>query len=57
MIGGILTGLFAETAYAAYDGLTEIPGGWVNRNWVQLGYQIADVSVPLEEIKYCKNDC
>jgi Amt family ammonium transporter len=27
---------------AHLDGFSEIPGGWVNRHWVQLGYQLAD---------------
>lgn len=27
---------------AHLDGFTEIPGGWVNRNFIQLGYQLAD---------------
>jgi Amt family ammonium transporter len=24
------------------DGFTEIPGGWLNRHWIQLAYQLAD---------------
>jgi Amt family ammonium transporter len=27
---------------AGLDNLTVIPGGWLNQNWVQLGYQLAD---------------
>ena len=27
---------------AHLDGSTEIPGGWVNHNYIQLGYQLAD---------------
>ena len=27
---------------ARLDGSTKIPGGWVNQNYVQLGYQLAD---------------
>ena len=27
---------------AALDGFTAIDGGWINRNFVQLGYQLAD---------------
>lgn len=27
---------------AHLDGATTIPGGWLNHNWVQLGYQLAD---------------
>ncbi|KEY81006.1 ammonium transporter Mep2 [Aspergillus fumigatus] len=32
LVGNILTAFFAA----------EIPGGWLNHNWVQLGYQLAD---------------
>jgi len=27
---------------AHLDGFTEIPGGWLNRHWIQLAYQLAD---------------
>ncbi|KAI1499583.1 ammonium transporter AmtB-like domain-containing protein [Biscogniauxia marginata] len=40
--GNLLTGLFAADYIAALDGSSEIPGGWINHNYVQLGYQIAD---------------
>ena len=34
---------FLPSDYIAHlDGFTEIPGGWLNQNWVQLGYQLAD---------------
>ncbi|KAF8993626.1 ammonium transporter AmtB-like domain-containing protein [Cyathus striatus] len=42
MVGNILTGLFAQASVAGFDGITEIPGGWLDRHWVQLGYQVAD---------------
>ncbi|KAI8966186.1 ammonium transporter [Daldinia sp. FL1419] len=42
IIGNLLTGIFAADYIAALDGFTEIPGGWINHNYVQLGYQIAD---------------
>ncbi|KAF3064814.1 Ammonium transporter 1 [Daldinia childiae] len=42
IIGNLLTGLFAADYIAALDGFTAIPGGWINHNYVQLGYQIAD---------------
>ncbi|KAI0428678.1 ammonium transporter [Xylaria sp. FL1042] len=42
VIGNLLTGLFAADYIAALDGSTVIPGGWINHNYVQLGYQIAD---------------
>jgi ammonium transporter, Amt family len=40
-VGSILTGLFAADYVAALDGVTVIPGGWINGHWVQLGYQLA----------------
>ena len=40
----ICTGLFAQASVAGFDGITEIPGGWIDHHWVQLGYQIADSS-------------
>ncbi len=27
---------------AHLDGFSEIPGGWLNRHWIQLAYQLAD---------------
>ncbi|KAK0441489.1 ammonium transporter AmtB-like domain-containing protein [Desarmillaria tabescens] len=33
---------------ASFDGIAVIPGGWIDRNYVQLGYQLAD-SVTGEE--------
>lgn len=41
IIGGTLTGIFASKTVAGYDGATEIPGGWVDGNFRQLGIQIA----------------
>lgn len=41
-LGDLLTGLFAADYIAALDGTTVIPGGWVNRHWVQLAIQLAD---------------
>lgn len=43
-IGCVLTGLFADSRVAGFDGLTEIPGGWINHNYIQLGYQLADAT-------------
>jgi Amt family ammonium transporter len=34
--------LFAADYIAALDGVTEIRGGWVNRNWIQLAYQLCN---------------
>ncbi|CAJ2510361.1 Uu.00g050640.m01.CDS01 [Anthostomella pinea] len=42
VIGNVLTGIFAADYIAALDGSTVIPGGWINHNYVQLGYQLAD---------------
>ncbi|KAG2011219.1 ammonium transporter, variant 3 [Coprinopsis cinerea AmutBmut pab1-1] len=42
IVGNLLTGIFAQKSVAGFDGMTEIPGGWLDRNWVQLGYQVAD---------------
>ncbi|WVR04746.1 hypothetical protein IAU60_001757 [Kwoniella sp. DSM 27419] len=43
-VGCFLTGLFAQASVAGFDGITVIPGGWFDRNWVQLGYQVADAT-------------
>ncbi|KAJ4301977.1 ammonium transporter Amt1 [Collariella sp. IMI 366227] len=40
--GNLLTGLFASDYIAFLDGSSVIPGGWVNHNYIQLGYQLAD---------------
>ncbi|RDW88861.1 putative ammonium transporter MEPa-2 [Coleophoma cylindrospora] len=42
LIGNILTAFFAADYIAHLDGFSEIPGGWLNHNWIQLGYQLAD---------------
>lgn len=42
LVGNILTGLFAADYIAHLDGSTVIRGGWLNRNFIQLGYQLAD---------------
>ncbi|RSH92312.1 hypothetical protein EHS25_008727 [Saitozyma podzolica] len=44
MVGNIMTGLFAQASVAGFDGITVIPGGWFDHNYVQLGYQIADLT-------------
>ncbi|KAI9844424.1 MAG: ammonium transporter Amt1 [Sclerophora amabilis] len=41
-VGNILTAFFAANYVAHLDGSTEIDGGWLNQNYVQLGYQLAD---------------
>lgn len=40
-IGTFMTGLFAADYIAHLDGATEIDGGWMNQNYIQLGYQLA----------------
>lgn len=42
MIGNILTGIFAQASVAGFDGITNIPGGWLDRNYMQLAWQLAD---------------
>ncbi|KAI1125856.1 ammonium transporter [Nemania abortiva] len=42
IIGNLLTGLFAADYIASLDGFSVIPGGWINHNYIQLAYQIAD---------------
>jgi len=42
VIGNLLTGLFAQSQIAFYDGATVIPGGWLNHHYIQLAYQLAD---------------
>lgn len=42
IVGNILTGLFAQASVAGADGITTIPGGWLDHNYRQLGIQLAD---------------
>ncbi|PPQ68731.1 hypothetical protein CVT24_007558 [Panaeolus cyanescens] len=42
IVGNLLTALFAQASVAGFDGITEIPGGWLDKNYIQLGYQVAD---------------
>ncbi|EST05744.1 Ammonium transporter AmtB-like domain protein [Kalmanozyma brasiliensis GHG001] len=42
IVGNLLTGIFADWRVASFDGSAPIPGGWINKNWIQLGYQAAD---------------
>ncbi|KAF8661215.1 hypothetical protein AX16_001495 [Volvariella volvacea WC 439] len=42
IVGNLLTGIFAQSSVAYYDGFTEIPGGWMDRHFIQLAYQLAD---------------
>jgi len=42
IVGNLLTGLFAQSSVAGFDGFTVIPGGWLDHNYIQLAYQLAD---------------
>jgi Amt family ammonium transporter len=42
IVGNLLTGIFAQSSIALYDGSTHIPGGWLDGNFVQIAYQLAD---------------
>jgi len=39
-VGLLCTGLFAQASVAANDGVLEIPGGWIDRHWIQLAIQL-----------------
>jgi len=41
LVGDIMTGIFAEKYIAGLDG-TMINGGWLDGNWIQVGFQVAD---------------
>ena len=41
IVGNILTGLFAQASVAGADGITTIPGGWLDQHFVQLHIQLA----------------
>ncbi|KAL6862620.1 hypothetical protein ACO1O0_002857 [Amphichorda felina] len=41
VVGDVLTGFFAAGFVNALDGVTTTnPGGWWDRNWIQMGYQL-----------------
>ncbi|KAF7320073.1 Ammonium transporter [Mycena kentingensis (nom. inval.)] len=42
VVGNLLTAIFAQAKIARYDGFTDIPGGWLDRNWIQLAWHVAD---------------
>lgn len=42
LCGDLLTGIFAADYIAHLDGVTVIPGGWLNGHWVQIAIQLAD---------------
>jgi len=37
-----LTALFAQASVAGFDGVTSIPGGWLDHHYIQLAWHIAD---------------
>ncbi|CAO3569095.1 unnamed protein product [Mortierella alpina] len=47
IVGNLLTGVFAQQWVAALDGVTVIKGGWLDGNWIQVGYQLADSAAGL----------
>ncbi|CAG8443174.1 7208_t:CDS:2 [Diversispora eburnea] len=42
IVGNLLTGIFAQKSIIGLDGTTGIEGGWLEGNWIQFGYQLAD---------------
>ncbi|KAL8278802.1 hypothetical protein RQP46_008871 [Phenoliferia psychrophenolica] len=41
LTGSILTGIFADSRVIVFDGYTVLAGGWINKHFVQVGYQLA----------------
>lgn len=41
-VGNLCTGFFAADYIAHLDNYSNINGGWLNQNWIQLAYQLAD---------------
>lgn len=41
IVGLVFTGVFAQAEIAALDGYTAIPGGWLDGNYIVVGYQFA----------------
>ncbi|ODQ56075.1 ammonium transporter MEP2 [Saitoella complicata NRRL Y-17804] len=42
IVGNLLTAFFAADYIGALDGVSAIPGGWLNGHYIQLAYQLAD---------------
>ncbi|PKS06390.1 hypothetical protein jhhlp_007138 [Lomentospora prolificans] len=42
LVGNICTGIFASREIAHLDNVQLIAGGWLDRHWMQLAYQLAD---------------
>ncbi|KXN70069.1 ammonium transporter 2 [Conidiobolus coronatus NRRL 28638] len=43
IVGSLLTGIFASAKVAGLDPDIKIAGGWVDGNWMQILYQLADI--------------
>ncbi|KAI0136499.1 ammonium permease [Xylariales sp. AK1849] len=41
-VGNVCTAFFASRAVAHLDNSQVIAGGWLDHNWIQIGYQLAD---------------
>ncbi|KAF9994605.1 hypothetical protein BGZ65_009772, partial [Modicella reniformis] len=37
-----MSGIFAQSWIAGLEGVTVINGGWLDKNWIRVPYQIAD---------------
>ncbi|KAF5365383.1 hypothetical protein D9757_012117 [Collybiopsis confluens] len=48
VVGNLLTGLFAQSSVAGFDGIGgTIGGGWLDHHYIQLAYQLADSAAAL----------
>ena len=47
VVGNLLTGIFAQSSVAGFDGIAKIPGGWLDHHYIQLAIQLADSSAGL----------
>jgi len=41
VVGNLLTGIFAQSSVAGFDGIAKIPGGWLDHHYIQLAIQLA----------------
>ena len=46
-MGNLLTAIFAQASVAGFDGFTVIPGGWLDRHYIQLAWHVADSAAGL----------
>ncbi|OBZ69802.1 Ammonium transporter 1 [Grifola frondosa] len=44
LVGNILTAFFAQASVAGFDGVTVIPGGWLDHHYIQLAYIAGSVA-------------